>query len=126
VQVAILILPVLALAGYTVLAFTAALPLIRAVKIAENSADYSINNTVRNVLFLPTTREEKYKAKQVTDSFAQRTGDVLHSALIFIATGVLAMSVRQLAVVNLVLVAVWLAIAVAIGRRYRRLAAAVK
>ncbi len=24
---------------------------------------YSLHNTVRNVLFLPTTREQKYKAK---------------------------------------------------------------
>jgi AAA family ATP:ADP antiporter len=125
VRVAILILPVLALAGYTVLAFTAALPLIRAVKIAENGTDYSLNNTVRNVLFLPTTREEKYKGKQVTDAFAQRLGDVLHSALIFVATGVLAFSVRQLALVNLALVIVWIGIALAIGRRYDRLAAAV-
>ena len=31
-------------------------------------------NTVRQMLFLPTTREEKYKAKQVIDSFVVRIG----------------------------------------------------
>ena len=126
VGVAILILPALALAGYTVLAFGAALPIIRAVKTAENSTDYSLNNTVRNVLFLPTTREEKYKAKQVTDSFAQRAGDVLNSATIFVGTGILALGVRQLALINVALVAVWLAIAVFIGKRYAGLVTATR
>ena len=126
VQVAILILPALALAGYTVLAFGAALPIIRAVKVAENSTDYSLNNTVRNVLFLPTTREEKYKAKQVTDAFSQRAGDVLHSGLIFVGTGIFALSIRHLALINLALVVVWLGIAVFIGKRYAGLAAATR
>jgi AAA family ATP:ADP antiporter len=115
---------VLALGGYTLLAFSSLLPLIKTVKIAENSTDYTLNNTVRNVLFLPTTREEKYKAKQVTDAFSQRAGDVLHSALIFVATGVLALGVRHLAIINLVLVVLWVATAVGIGRRYGKLAAA--
>jgi AAA family ATP:ADP antiporter len=126
VRIALLILPLIALGGYTLLAFSALLPLIRAVKIAENSTDYSLNNTVRNVLFLPTTREEKYKAKQVTDGFAQRAGDVLNSVLIFVATGVLALGTRDLALVNLVLVVVWVVIAVLVGRRYDRLAAATR
>jgi len=126
VRIALLILPVIAFGGYTLLAFSALLPLIRVVKITENSTDYSLNNTVRNVLFLPTTREEKYKAKQVTDSFAQRAGDVLHSVLIFVATGVLALTTRDLALINLGLVVVWIVIAMLIGRRYERLAAATR
>lgn len=126
VRAALLVLPIMALGGYALLAFSSLLPLIRAVKIAENSTDYSLNNTVRNVLFLPTTREEKYKAKQVTDAFAQRAGDVLHSGLIFVATGVLALSTRDLALVNIGLVIAWIAVAVLIGKRYNRLAAATR
>ena len=48
------------------------LAIVRWVKTAENSVDYSLMNTVRQMLFLPTTREEKYKAKQVIDSFVVR------------------------------------------------------
>ena len=44
--------------------------------MAENSVDYSLMNTVRHMLFLPTTREQKYKAKQVIDSFVVRAGDI--------------------------------------------------
>ncbi|HEY9013757.1 MAG TPA: MFS transporter, partial [Gemmatimonadales bacterium] len=53
VTVAVMVLPVIALFGYAVLAFAPILSLVRVVKIAENATDYSVQNTVRNVLFLP-------------------------------------------------------------------------
>jgi hypothetical protein len=34
-----------------------------------------VQNTVRQALFLPTTREHKYKAKQAIDTFFWRAGD---------------------------------------------------
>jgi AAA family ATP:ADP antiporter len=72
------------------------------------------------MLFLPTTREEKYKAKQVTDSLVVRTGDVLSSATVFIGTSVLALGTSQFAWINVVLVLAWLALAVATGLDFRR------
>ncbi|MGH7682436.1 MAG: NTP/NDP exchange transporter, partial [Candidatus Eiseniibacteriota bacterium] len=63
VRAAVMVLPAIALFGYGVLAFVPVLGLVRWVKTAENATDYSIQNTVRQVLFLPTTREQKYKAK---------------------------------------------------------------
>jgi AAA family ATP:ADP antiporter len=120
VRVAILVLPVLALTGYTILAFAPILALVRAVKIAENATDYSINNTVRNVLFLPTSRDQKYKAKQVIDSFFVRAGDVLSAALVYVGVTLLGFGGTGFARVNLVLAAAWVLIAVAIGREYQR------
>ncbi|HXV86237.1 MAG TPA: MFS transporter [Gemmatimonadales bacterium] len=120
---ALLVLPCIALAGYTLMAFVPLLMAIRWAKTLENATDYSLQNTVRNVLFLPTTREEKYKAKQVTDGVSQRLGDVLHAATVLVGTGLLAIGVQQFAVFNLVLVVVWLAVAVMVGRRYKRLVA---
>lgn len=121
VQVALLVLPVIALGGYTLLAFYPILGVIRWAKIAENATDYSLNNTVRNVLFLPTTREQKYKAKQVVDSFCQRAGDVLQAGLVYVGTTFLALQAQQFAIVNLVLVAVWVVLAILIGEEYRKL-----
>lgn len=124
VRGAILILPIISLSAYATLAFLPLLGAIRWAKTFENATDYSLNNTVRGVLFLPTTREEKYKGRQVTDSFSQRAGDVLSSVTVFIAAGLLALGARQVAVFNLVLVVLWLTVAVIIGRRYDRMAAA--
>jgi ATP:ADP antiporter, AAA family len=120
VRTGVLVLPVLALTGYAVLAFAPILALVRLVKIAENSTDYSVQNTVRNVLFLPTTRDQKYKAKQAIDSFFVRAGDLLSAALVFVGTTLLGFGTTGFARVNLVLAAAWLLLAVAVGREYTR------
>jgi ATP:ADP antiporter, AAA family len=120
VKVAVLVLPLIALTGYTILAFTPILALVRAVKIAENATDYSIQNTVRNVLFLPTSRDEKYKAKQAIDSFFWRAGDVMSAVLVYVGVTLLGFGTTSFARVNLVLAGVWLLLAVAVGREYAR------
>jgi len=118
VRVAVLILPLLALTGYAVLAFVPVLALIRTVKIAENATDYSVQNTTRNVLFLPTSRDQKYKAKQAIDSFFWRAGDVLSAVLVFVGVTLLSFGVSGFARVNLVLAFIWLLLAFAVGREY--------
>ena len=120
VRVALFVLPLIALGGYTMLAVAPVLAVIRGVKIAENSTDYSLQNTARQALFLPTSREAKYKAKQAIDAFFWRAGDVLNAVLVFVATK-LAMAPSRIAWVNVVLVVVWLALVVAIAREHRRL-----
>ena len=120
VPVAVMVLPLIAVTGYAVLAFYPLLSVVRWVKTAENATDYSVQNTVRNVLFLPTSREQKYKAKQAIDSFFVRTGDVLSALLIFVGTRQLGFGVTQFAEVNLVLALCWLVLAVLVGRAYRQ------
>jgi AAA family ATP:ADP antiporter len=124
VRIAILVLPVIALGGYLLLAAYPVLSVVRWAKTAENATDYSLQNTVRNVLFLPTTREQKYKAKQAIDTFFVRMGDLLSAGLVFLGTAVLSFDTSHFAAANLVLVAVWIGLAVAIGRENARLVAA--
>jgi len=120
VQVAVLVAPILATVGYTAIALFPLLSVIRWVKVAENANDYSLQNTVRNVLFLPTSREQKYKAKQVIDSFFVRSGDVLSALLVFVGTSQLRFGTSQFAKANLVLALCWLVLAVLVGRAYRQ------
>ncbi len=122
VRVAILILPVIALGAYALLAFYPILAAVRWAKTAENATDYSLNNTVRGVLFLPTTREEKYKAKQAIDTVFVRAGDVLSALVVFFGTK-LAFETGDFALFNLALVVVWIGVAIAIGRRHAVLVA---
>ncbi len=123
VGVGLLILPIIALGAYALLAFYPILTAVRWAKTAENATDYSLNNTVRNMLFLPTTREQKYTAKQVIDSFFVRAGDVLSALLVLVGTTVFAWRSSGFAAFNLGLVVVWLFIAIIIGRDYRKLVA---
>jgi ATP:ADP antiporter, AAA family len=121
VRIALLVLPVVALVGYGAMAFVPLLSFIRGAKLGENSLDYSLQNTTRNALYLPTSREAKYKAKQANDTFFVRLGDVLSAGLVFAGTTWLGFAPRQFALVNVALIAVWLVLAIAIGRSFKRL-----
>ena len=89
VRVGVMLLPCLAFGAYNILAFFPVLSAVRWAKTAENATDYSLNNTVRNMLFLPCTREQKYSGKQqVIDFFFVRIGDVLSAVLVFVGTAI--------------------------------------
>jgi AAA family ATP:ADP antiporter len=123
VPIGVMIMPALSLTAYSIISF---IPILRAVlvaKVAENSTDYSINNTIRNMLFLPCTREQKYSAKQAIDSFFVRMGDVLSAGIVFVGTTMLALKPQGFAIINAAMVIVWLILAWRIGREYRELAA---
>ncbi len=97
-------------------------PTIRLAKIFENSTNYSVQNTIRNVLFLPTSREVKYKAKAAIDTCFQRLGDFGSALLVFLGTGA-SLSVERFALINAALVSAWIALAAVIVRRHARLSA---
>jgi len=121
VRGALFILPLIALGGYTAVVLVPVLLVLQWTKIFENATDYSIQNTTRHALFLPTSREAKYNAKQAIDAFFVRTGDLLQAAVVFLGTEVLVLTVRSFALVNVVLIGVWLLLAVGIAREHRKL-----
>jgi AAA family ATP:ADP antiporter len=119
VRGALFILPVLALVNYSIIAVAPILIVVRWGKILENSTDYSIQNTVRQALFLPTSREAKYKAKAAIDTFCTRIGDVLSAGAVFAGTALNA-TVPVFAWVNVGLTAVWLGVAGQIAKEHRK------
>jgi len=119
VRGALFILPALALGSYSFLLFLPVLPVIRWLKILENGADYSVQNTTLHALFLPTSREAKYKAKAAIDTFFKRAGDVLEAGVVKVGSA-FELGIQGFAVVNLVLTLVWIALAFGIARAHRR------
>ena len=107
----LLVLPLVALGGYAIVAAGVGLSVVRWIKTAENATDYSIMNTARQLLWLPTSREEKYKAKQAIDAFFMRGGDLLSAVVVYLGTHVLRLTVEQFAVANIVLTLVWIGVA---------------
>jgi AAA family ATP:ADP antiporter len=75
------------------------------------------------MVWLPTSREEKYNAKQAVDTFFVRFGDVLSAVLVYLGTAWLSLGVTGFAGANLVLVIAWLAVAYLLLRENRALAA---
>jgi len=107
----LLALPLIALGGYALIAAGFGFGVIRWVKTAENATDYSVMNTARQLLWLPTSREEKYKAKQAIDTFVVRAGDVLSAGAVYMGTEIMTLTPQQFALGNTVLTLLWLAVA---------------
>jgi AAA family ATP:ADP antiporter len=118
---ALLALPVVALGAYGFAAAGAALMVLRSVKIAENSTDYSVMNTAKQMIWLPTNREEKYKAKQAIDTFFVRMGDMLAAGVVFVGTHLIHRGVPGFARANMLIVVAAIGVGLLVLREYRRL-----
>ncbi|MBL4683765.1 MAG: MFS transporter [Nannocystaceae bacterium] len=122
-RLALLVLPVIVLGSWSLIALFPALLMVRVGKTVENATDYSINNTVCHMLWLPTSREAKFKAKQAVDAFFVRMGDVASAGLVFAATTLTSLSVSTFALINVALAGGWILVAAAIMRQQKRLLA---
>jgi AAA family ATP:ADP antiporter len=118
---ALFFLPVIATFSYGLFILAPVLSFIRLAKILENATDYSLQNTLRRALFLPTSREAKYKALQAVETFFWRGGDMMAAIATYVLIEQLQFSAQGFAGFNLVLVGLWLVIAVALFRENRRL-----
>ncbi len=125
VRGALLVQPAIVALGYGLIAlapvlggFVPVFTLIRLVKIAENSIDYSLMNTTRHALFLPVDRDAKYEGKTAIDSFFWRFGDLIQAGVVYAGLNWLGWGVPQFAVLNLLLALVWIGLAIAIGREF--------
>lgn len=118
-------LPLVAVVTYGLAAVGLPFVVFRALKIVENATDYSLQNTGKALLWLPTTRDEKYKAKQVVDAYFMRVGDVLSALLVLVAAQVLELSPGALSVVNAVVAVLALGVAWRVSQRYERASAVV-
>jgi ATP:ADP antiporter, AAA family len=121
---AVFVHPIVALVGYLGMVRAPSFEFVRWLKIADNSLDYSLGNTTKQALWLPTSREAKYKAKQAVDSFCVRAGDVLQAGVVY-SGELAAVSVSGFAALNVLFVLGWLGVAKGLhGRLHARAVAA--
>jgi ATP:ADP antiporter, AAA family len=116
-----LLLPVISLFSYVAMALVPILAVVRVMKIAENATDYSINNTARQVLWLPTTTDMKYRAKPTIDTFFVRGGDGLAAATVLVGVQLLDLTTRGFFAFNISLGILWLGLAVLVARDHARM-----
>jgi len=102
--------PIVALTSYVMMLRAPSFEAIRLLKIADNSINYSLGNTTMQALWLPTSREKKFKAKQAVDSFFVRMGDVVSAGFVYIGE-LAALGVSAFAAINVAAACLWLAVA---------------
>lgn len=124
VKIALFVFPIIALFGATAVLLFPMLAVLRTAKIAENATDYSFNNTVRNMLWLPTSKAMKYQAKQAVDTFFVRMGDVSSALMVFAVADLMAVKdIRVFAGTNLLVLAGLAVVAAAILREQKNIKA---
>jgi AAA family ATP:ADP antiporter len=116
---ALFIHPLLVLSGYVMMLKAPSVSTMQWLKVFDNGVDYSLGNTARQALWLPTSRGAKYKAKQAVDSFAMRAGDVVEAGVVFVGER-LAFTVSMFAGLNVALALGWLAIVAVLNAAYQK------
>jgi AAA family ATP:ADP antiporter len=123
VKTALLVMPVLILGASGLFLLMPILWIGSSLNTVDNGFNYSINQSARESLYTPLSRDEKYKAKAFIDMFLYRTAKV-------IAVGVALLlglfveeftAVRLLSFLTIALAIAWLWIARYAGSRFRAL-----
>jgi AAA family ATP:ADP antiporter len=117
---ALMVTPIAFFAGYMLIGVVPVFTLLQSVLVVHRSLDYSLLNTTRNALLLPTSRDEKYQAKTAIDTFFYRLGDLLSTLSIFICLRLVDDARMQFVWLILILSATMTLVAWLIGREYSR------
>ncbi len=119
----ILTTPVIAVTAYASMLISPVLAVIKFMKIAEVSSNHSINNTARQMLWLPTTKSVLYQTKTAVDTLFVRLGDGLAALTLLLGTRLWKVELQTFLVINLVLAIIWIMLARFVMQEYKRLSA---
>jgi AAA family ATP:ADP antiporter len=121
---ALVILPLVHLAGFASLVAWPVLNMCVAFQVLRRGTDYGIAKPAREVLYTVLEREEKYKAKSFIDTFVYRGGDALSASVIYPLVTAGGDPGERVLLAALPMIAVWIVVCLALGRRQRKQAEA--
>lgn len=123
VGVALLVLPVAALTGAVGFMIFPALWIGSLLNTIDNGFSYSINQSAREALYVPTSKDEKYKAKAFIDMFVQRFAKAIAVVLSLGITAYFSAfsSLRWLSLFTAVIIVVWVFAARYAGKHFREM-----
>ncbi len=115
VTAGLLLNPVVMAVAFIGVIFAPVLLILGSVQVVRRVAEYAVAKPAREMLFTVVDQESKYKAKNVIDTVVYRGGDLLAASA---SSAVLAYGLSGLAVLGVVVSAIWFPIAYVLGRRY--------
>jgi len=116
-RAALVLVPLASVGGYGMAFMMPLLTVLFIGRVVESSLDYSLSNTTQQTLWLRTSREAKYKAKQVIDAFCRRGGDAISAGMVWVGVH-WALGTRGFLAVNVAVTLAWIALAWTIGKRF--------
>ncbi len=117
----ILTTPVIAVTAYASMLLAPVLAVVKFMKIAEMSSNHSINNTARQMLWLPTNKSVLYQTKTAVDTLFVRLGDGLAAITLLLGARLFKVDLEVFLIINLLLTVVWIVLARYVMKEYRRL-----
>ncbi len=121
VRIAVMIMPVVLILSYGIIGFIPVFTIIQWARTLEISTNYSLQNTARHALFLPTARSDKYEGKTTIDTFFWRFGDMVQAAAIYAGIHWFGFEAREFALTNVGLAVIMFGVSWLIGNEYSRL-----
>ena len=112
-------LPLMSLVGFSFLAAAPALGVLIAFQVLRRAGNFAIQRPAREVLYTVLSRADKYKAKNFNDTFVYRVGDQL-GAWSYTAIAGVGLGLSGLALTMVPVSALWLLLALWLGRQYMR------
>ena len=124
VKTALLVMPTLILGASGLFLLMPILLIGSSLNTVDNGLNYSINQSARESLYTPLSRDEKYKAKAFIDMFLYRTAKVVAigvALLLGVCVGEEFTTVRLLSFLTIALAVAWIFIARYAGNQFRAL-----
>lgn len=112
--------PLIMVAGYALFALAPFFMVLVVVYAVRRVSDYAITRPCRDSLFTVVSREEKYQAKSLIDTFAYRGGDALSGSLYRGLTHGLGASPTTIGWLGAGIAALWTVLALALGRAFQQ------
>ena len=120
---ALLALPAAIFLGSISFLLLPTLSLATLMSVSDNSMNYSINQSAKEVLYVPMAAEEKYQAKAFIDMFVQRFAKVIAVGLnLSLVAFVSIEQVRWLSLASLLMLTIWIGVVRFAGHNFDRLA----
>ena len=108
--------PVIMTAGYALVALAPGFMVLVVVYAMRRVGDYALTRPCRDALFTVVSREEKYKAKSLIDTFVYRGGDALSGSLYKELTGSFGAGPAAIGWLGAAISALWSVLALALGK----------
>ena len=113
-------LPLISIIGFLGLGLMPVLAAVVVFTVARRVTNFALSRPARETLFVPLSRGEKYKAKNLIDTVVYRVGDQLgawtNGLLVWLGFGIAGIAWSAVPLAGL-----WLLLSLWLGRRYREL-----
>jgi ATP:ADP antiporter, AAA family len=120
VGISLAILPMVCILGFSWMSFTPGIVALITIQVLRRSSNYAVSRPARETLFTVLSRENKYKAKSFIDTFVYRLGDQV-GAWSWAALSALGLGISGISLAALPLSAVWISLALWLGKRMNSL-----